>query len=190
MRNRRLILAFIISTTLSLLVGFLSNLAATYLAPSLAGNPWLIYGALFITFVIALPVSIYLFVRSLPAEENQSSSPKPTNVTQTQPTTPGLEPQSISQLSGKGYATLIGRDGWIGDIMAALRDPGGKWIIGIDGMGGIGKTALAREVAERCQLAVQDPFSNTRILPGCAFVYSWSHLWMTYLQYTFINIDS
>ena len=34
--------------------------------------------------------------------------------------------------------------------MAALRDPSGKWIVAIDGMGGIGKTALAREIADKC----------------------------------------
>ena len=151
MRNRRLILAFILSTILSLLVGFFSNLAATYLAPSLAGNPWLIYGALIVTFVIALPVSIYLFIRNLPGERNQPPSPVPANISPSQPGNPGLEPAFTTQLPGKGYAMLVGRDGWLGDIMAALRDPGGRLMVGIDGMGGIGKTALAREVAERCQ---------------------------------------
>jgi len=55
-----------------------------------------------------------------------------------------------SNLPGKAYRELVGRDAELSDIMAALRDPAGKWIVAIDGMGGIGKTALAREVADRC----------------------------------------
>ena len=55
-----------------------------------------------------------------------------------------------SQLPGKFYRELVGRDALVGAVMAALRDPGGKWIVAIDGMGGIGKTALAREIADRC----------------------------------------
>jgi class 3 adenylate cyclase len=50
----------------------------------------------------------------------------------------------------KTYRDLIGRDIKMGEVMTALRDPGGKWVITIDGMGGIGKTALAREVADHC----------------------------------------
>ena len=56
----------------------------------------------------------------------------------------------MSQLPGKSYRELVGRDILMGDVMAALRDPSGKWIVGVDGMGGIGKTALARETADRC----------------------------------------
>ncbi|NER97705.1 MAG: hypothetical protein F6J86_28315 [Symploca sp. SIO1B1] len=57
---------------------------------------------------------------------------------------------SDSQLPGKPYRKLVGRDRLISDIIAALRDLQGKWIVALDGMGGIGKTALAREVAELC----------------------------------------
>lgn len=56
----------------------------------------------------------------------------------------------LIQLPVKGYRELVGRDALMGDIMAALRDPAGKWIVAVDGMGGIGKTALALEVADRC----------------------------------------
>lgn len=63
--------------------------------------------------------------------------------------TPSQSPL-VSQLPGKSYRELVGRDALVGDVMAALRDPAGKWIVAVDGMGGIGKTALAREVADRC----------------------------------------
>jgi len=70
--RRKLISAVIISAVLSLLVGLFSNLAATYLAPSFAARPWLVYGVLTLTFVIALPVTIYLFLRSLPGDNGTS----------------------------------------------------------------------------------------------------------------------
>ncbi|MCI0565541.1 MAG: NB-ARC domain-containing protein [Nitrososphaera sp.] len=151
MRNRRLVFAFILSAILSLLVGLLSNLAATYLAPNLAGQPWLVYSVLIVTFIIALPVSIYLFLRSLPETE------VPPRVTAPPPVVPQLPTQRVdpspsltNQLPGKSYRELVGRDVLVGEVMAALRDPAGKWTVAIDGMGGIGKTALAREVADRC----------------------------------------
>jgi hypothetical protein len=66
--------------------------------------------------------------------------------------TSGINPiqTSSTQLPGKSYRELIGRDILMGDVLAALRDPSGKWIVAVDGMGGIGKTSLAREVADRC----------------------------------------
>ncbi|CAG0935138.1 5'-methylthioadenosine/S-adenosylhomocysteine nucleosidase [Thermoflexales bacterium] len=60
-------------------------------------------------------------------------------------------PAQFMEIPGKTYRTLIGREPIIGDIIAALRDPGGKWLVGIDGMGGIGKTAMANEVIDRSQ---------------------------------------
>jgi len=50
----------------------------------------------------------------------------------------------------KSYRQFIGRESTLSEIAAAISDPASKWIIGIDGMGGIGKTAVAMEVAEVC----------------------------------------
>lgn len=67
--NRRLILlAFIISTTLTAIVGVLSNLAATYLSPTWAGNPTTIYIALVVTFFLSLVASSYLFRKTLSSD--------------------------------------------------------------------------------------------------------------------------
>jgi hypothetical protein len=68
---------------------------------------------------------------------------------------PHIDPQRhIEQppvLPAKPYRDLVGRDTQIGQVMAALRDPAGKWVIAVDGIGGIGKTALAREIIDRCR---------------------------------------
>jgi len=58
-------------------------------------------------------------------------------------------PPPLSHIPSRPYKELVGRDVYMRDIMTALRDPDGRWSVAIDGMGGIGKTALAREVAER-----------------------------------------
>ncbi len=59
-------------------------------------------------------------------------------------------PMTSDQLPSKSYNNLIGRNDVLEEITAALGDPSGTWIVVIDGIGGVGKTALAREIAERC----------------------------------------
>ncbi len=59
--------------------------------------------------------------------------------------------QRPNNLPGKNYRELVGRDSLVEQIWEALRDKNGRWLVGIDGQGGIGKTVLARDIAERCQ---------------------------------------
>ena len=59
-------------------------------------------------------------------------------------------PDHQTQLPGKHYRELIGRDEILVRAFDALQDDAGKWVVGIDGIGGIGKTALAREIADQC----------------------------------------
>jgi len=56
----------------------------------------------------------------------------------------------LGNLPPKPYRELIARDSELEEIMAALRDPVARWIAAIHGEGGIGKTALSHEVADRC----------------------------------------
>ncbi len=50
----------------------------------------------------------------------------------------------------KPYKRFVGRESVLMEIMEVLADPEGRWLVGIDGMGGIGKTAIASEVTIRC----------------------------------------
>jgi hypothetical protein len=54
-------------------------------------------------------------------------------------------------LPPEAYHRLVGRFNELEQMISALREPERKPIIAIIGLGGIGKTALAREVAERCR---------------------------------------
>jgi hypothetical protein len=46
------------------------------------------------------------------------------------------------------YTHLFGVDGVLAELLDRLNDRGGQWMISLDGMGGLGKTALAREAAD------------------------------------------
>jgi len=151
MNKRVYIIALVLWAVLSFILNLLTNLVSNVLFPSLAGKPWLIITAVIVAFLISVPLSIYITVRSLSKEPDQV--PSPVSISDPQQLLSGAptERQVISQMPSKGYTELVGRENFLGEILAALRDPNGKWMIGIDGMGGIGKTALAREVADRCQ---------------------------------------
>lgn len=144
MKKRGIVLAFIFSGILTGLIGILSNLASTYIAPSLEQYSLQVFVGLGVFFILSLVISAYIFARTLPGDSVPEipispPSPLPTPVA----------PASL--LPDKPYRELVGRDVLVGEIMAALRDPNGKWMVGLDGIGGIGKTALAREIAGLCQ---------------------------------------
>lgn len=156
MKNKLWVIAVILSAVLTTLIGLLTSVVANYLTPIsiLANNPWLVYSALFLVFIFFIPLNIYLAKRALP-DNTETQEESPINKITPQPSTSNKDPFPSSfspsvQLPSKSFHTLIGRDALIGDVMAALRDPGSKWMVTIDGMGGIGKTALARETADRC----------------------------------------
>ncbi len=58
---------------------------------------------------------------------------------------------SFDDLPTKTYTRLLGREQEIENFLSILRDPNAKTIISLTGLGGIGKTAIAREVLEKCQ---------------------------------------
>jgi hypothetical protein len=66
------------------------------------------------------------------------------------PPEPALWPAGLP--STEPYYSLPERDRRIEEIMATLRAPKGRQIIAIDGLGGLGKTALAVEIGRRCLL--------------------------------------
>lgn len=70
-----------------------------------------------------------------------------------EPQTAQREPptiQSTALLPRKSYRLLLGRDEQVRKAIASLVDSDGPWAITIDGMGGMGKTALAQEIATTC----------------------------------------
>ncbi|MEM7125375.1 MAG: tetratricopeptide repeat protein [Chloroflexota bacterium] len=70
-----------------------------------------------------------------------SPSPSP----QTSPQTPP------SNLPNPPFRALINRKDPLNLALNALQDNQGRWIVGIDGLGGIGKTALAHGILQVCQ---------------------------------------
>ncbi|MCB9452412.1 MAG: hypothetical protein H6672_13325 [Anaerolineaceae bacterium] len=159
MSRRGLIFAFVFSSVLTLVVGLLSNLAATYLAPAWAERPEYIYLALTIIFLITLLVTTYIFSRTLPEQASQTN-PNPDrgvtslsaetninisfadrNITLTIPfLAPPLPPQGI-----------FGRRDDLRQIfrLLALEDDQARDVppIALRGMGGIGKTTLSIALA-------------------------------------------
>lgn len=126
-KNRRLTIAIIASSILALIMALLSNVAADLLTPAFASKPTLVWGALLITFLLSLPLALYLAKRQPPIPV-----PPPTDLLPPPP-----------------YVRFYGRETLLDDLMNVLREPGARMVVGIDGLGGIGKTAVARQLVDR-----------------------------------------
>lgn len=124
-RNRRLAIAIIASSALALVMTLLSNVAAGLLTPAFANRPTLMWVALLGTFLLSLPLALYLAWYNPPPPQPSDSLPPPP------------------------YARFYGRETLLDDLMDVLREPGSRVVVGIDGLGGIGKTAVARQLVER-----------------------------------------
>ena len=175
--RKPILLAFILSTILTLVVGLLSNLAATFLAPSLASYPWVVYAALAVTFLVALPVSAYVFAKTLSPAAGQSTElgtarepivvrPEPSEAPDLGtgalleeweleegagiPPVGALPPGSLMPLRPNPH--FVGREDELQALESHLR-AGSTTAIGqvaaATGLGGIGKTQLAVEYAHR-----------------------------------------
>lgn len=83
-------------------------------------------------------------INEIPSKEKKQE--KPLGKTQNLPDDIGVP---VDTLPAKLYTTLIGRNKEIEEIISSLKDSQGKRIIGIHGMGGVGKSSLAREIASR-----------------------------------------
>lgn len=64
---------------------------------------------------------------------------------------PESAPATPQTLPRNMYRHLIGREALVANVVEALHDPHGRWCVGVDGLGGIGKTAVALEAARHCQ---------------------------------------
>lgn len=83
-------------------------------------------------------------------DAKEKKQKRPIDKTQNSPDdTKNIKGVPVNFLPEKLYTTLIGRSKEIEEIINALKDSQGKRIIGIHGMGGVGKSSLAREVASR-----------------------------------------
>ena len=74
------------------------------------------------------------------ARSSQEDVPQGSNTLNPIPSAAQSQPSSL--LPNPTYRTLVNRKDQLQLSLNALQDATGRWIVGIDGMGGIGKTAL------------------------------------------------
>ena len=78
-----------------------------------------------------------------PSSPDREEEPNPTSTISSTPTA-----VVSSNLPNKLYSNLVGRTDEVHKALQFLHSPTSGTILGLDGFGGIGKTALAREIAE------------------------------------------
>jgi len=139
-RNRSYIIVLVLLTLIAGLSGILGNIASSVLPETLQPYLWLAWPL----FVILMLVTIGLVIWQARLEQQAASTSEPTEVTPAVPTAPASQmPHNLPPRSD-----FIGREKEKERIHEALRSR--SYLISIDGIGGIGKTALALEVAHEC----------------------------------------
>lgn len=93
------------------------------------------------------------------------------------PDGPALIPPSLpqaSRLPPPTYTRLFGVERTLAQLVERLHDPADHWLISVEGMGGLGKTALAREAAGR--LAAAARFTGIAWVTAKQEYYTWRGL--------------
>lgn len=132
--KRKSIILIIFSTITTFLLSILSDVLVDFLPPSLK-NPKYIYlfAGLFLIISVFITIKLNINSNKKKLTEHLKKNNKYKN----------------SNLPLKPYSELIGRERWTEIILNSLRDTQKRWILGIDGMGGIGKTSLSLEVLNK-----------------------------------------
>jgi tetratricopeptide (TPR) repeat protein len=88
--------------------------------------------------------------------------------------TPGRRPDRSVHLPPPTYTQLFGVTGLLAELLQRLDAPDDHWLVSVEGMGGLGKTALAREAAGR--LAETDRFTAIAWATAKQEFYTWCGL--------------
>lgn len=101
-----------------------------------------------VIFVVVMLISVVgLYILLSRRRPVQPSREPAVTISEPRPEMPKPTP---TFLPPKAYHRLVGRFNELDQIMSALREPKRKPMVAVVGLGGIGKTALAREAVERC----------------------------------------
>jgi hypothetical protein len=88
--------------------------------------------------------------------------------------TEDASPSWAARLPHPTYTRLFGVEAYIIAVLEALQDPASRWLVVVDGLGGVGKTALAREAT--CQILELGSFADLVWETAQRQVFSWGEI--------------